>query len=378
MTGKQINSKDATIILKSSIRKGKVPKAEDLQIGEVALSLYKGEESIWAKNSAGEIVKLNSASINNLWNDGEGSAFLFYTDYIKFQEDLQSGIIHDTSIVFINSPEYQGFWVKGIKFTTMSSDVSEKIEEVITVTETVEEIESVTAPLKNLNLPLPKPEITGAWTITNRLTGEVRRTTEDPEVETIEDAVFSGTYKWTLSEGTKSPTAVAPGSSWDVLSESGISSPVYQGPGPIRVGLTAPKTGLIIDSETGSVIPAVGDDVVWAERDITRVGRIWEGTLEGKDFDDPAETLTPEDIQTLSTSLNPTREYTVTVNQGDTEYYVYAYPMEWGRLQGIECNGSSVLGAFTVFSGLVVRGIEVIAYVTNNPGAFTESIIKFK
>lgn len=45
------------IILKHSIVEGRVPTPENLKVGELALGLFKGQESIWSKNSSGDIFR---------------------------------------------------------------------------------------------------------------------------------------------------------------------------------------------------------------------------------------------------------------------------------------------------------------------------------
>lgn len=100
------------IILKNSIIEGRVPTSDNLEVGELALGLYKGQESIWAKNSSNEIVNLRSPRHNLFWGD----LFLRYDTKEEFDLDLGLGIIKSTAIVFIK--ETKQLWADGIFYGT--------------------------------------------------------------------------------------------------------------------------------------------------------------------------------------------------------------------------------------------------------------------
>lgn len=111
------------IVLKNSIVQGKIPKSSDLEIGELALSLYKGEESIWAKNSNSEVINLLSPRPDLFWGD----FFKIYETLDEFNLDLESGSIKNDSIVFIKKEKL--IWTGGVIYA--SSYSLEEIQSII-------------------------------------------------------------------------------------------------------------------------------------------------------------------------------------------------------------------------------------------------------
>lgn len=100
------------IILKNSIIEGRVPTSDNLEVGELALGLYKGQESIWSKNSSGEVVNLRSPRHDLMWGD----LFKKYNTKDEFDFDLGLGIIKDTAVVFIE--ETKQLWTGGVFYGT--------------------------------------------------------------------------------------------------------------------------------------------------------------------------------------------------------------------------------------------------------------------
>ena len=100
------------IILKNSIIEGRIPTSNNLEVGELALGLFKGQESIWAKNSSNEVVNLRSPRHDLFWGD----LFLNYNTREEFELDLNSGIIKNTAIVFIKNTKQ--LWADGIFYGT--------------------------------------------------------------------------------------------------------------------------------------------------------------------------------------------------------------------------------------------------------------------
>lgn len=100
------------IILKNSIIEGRVPTSNNLEVGELALGLYKGQESIWAKNSSNEVVNLRAPRHDLFWGD----LFLNYNTKEEFDLDLDLGIIKNTAIVFIKDTKQ--LWADGIFYGT--------------------------------------------------------------------------------------------------------------------------------------------------------------------------------------------------------------------------------------------------------------------
>ena len=103
------------IILKNSIIEGRVPTSSNLEVGELALGLFKGKESIWAKNSSGEVIDLRSPRHDLMWGD----LFKKYETKEEFNIDLDSGNILNTSVVFIK--ETSQIWSDGVFYGTDSS-----------------------------------------------------------------------------------------------------------------------------------------------------------------------------------------------------------------------------------------------------------------
>ena len=96
-TEEKINLPPSLIILKNSIIEGRVPTNSDLEVGELALGLFGGQESIWSKNSKGDIVNLRSPRHDLFWSD----LFIKYDTLNEFKLDLEKGLIKSSSIVFI-------------------------------------------------------------------------------------------------------------------------------------------------------------------------------------------------------------------------------------------------------------------------------------
>lgn len=111
------------IILKHSIIEGRVPTPENLKVGELALGLFKGQESIWSKNSSGDIVNLRSPRHDLMWGD----IFRKFDTREEFYEELNSGNILDTAIVFIK--DTCQIWMGGIYYSSSYSE--EELEKVL-------------------------------------------------------------------------------------------------------------------------------------------------------------------------------------------------------------------------------------------------------
>ena len=111
------------IILKHTITKGRVPTTDILQTGEVALGLYKDQESLWIKNTSDEIVNLRTPKHDLFWGD----LFLKYETKEDFQLDLDNGLVKDTAIVFIRKEKL--IYTDGEFFT--SSYTEKELENII-------------------------------------------------------------------------------------------------------------------------------------------------------------------------------------------------------------------------------------------------------
>ena len=123
-TKEKINMPPSLIILKNSIIEGRIPTNENLEIGELALGLFAGQESIWSKNSNGDIVNLRSPRHDLMWSD----LFIKYDDLDEFKLDLEAGKIKSTSIVFIKNPSPQ-IWSDNVYYASPYSE--EELEKIV-------------------------------------------------------------------------------------------------------------------------------------------------------------------------------------------------------------------------------------------------------
>lgn len=111
------------IILKHSIIKGRIPTSSSLEVGEIALSLFPKEETIWAKNSNGDIVNMRSPRHDLMWGD----IFKKYDTKENFEKDLSEGNVVNTAIIFIE--DTKELWTGGNYYA--SSYTSEELENIL-------------------------------------------------------------------------------------------------------------------------------------------------------------------------------------------------------------------------------------------------------
>lgn len=249
----------------------------------------------------------------------------------------------------------------------------------------VTDLEDLINQMLDFNKPLVSPVIKGNWSYFNNsdypLVINPAPDSKNPIIERGYKAKFIGVYSWNSELGKKNPTKVSSDSNWTDLPKEGISSNSYSSEvftrnGKITAGIQAPKTGLIVVGD--SVRLAEGDDKSYDSRTVTFLERIYYGTLETNEIGE-------SEIKTLSgTKLSGNRESTITnISTGSSEYYVYAYPKIFGDLSQIIQNYSlPVLGAFTKKEITITNGagiqVELLVYVSNNPGAFTNVVLQFK
>ena len=113
----------SVIVLKHTLIEGRVPTSDILEVGEVALGLFPGQESIWSKNSNGEIVNLRSPRHDLFWGD----LFVKYKTITEFNTAKSEGKILSTAIVFIE--ESKEIWIDGILYS--SPYTLEEIEKIV-------------------------------------------------------------------------------------------------------------------------------------------------------------------------------------------------------------------------------------------------------
>lgn len=110
------------IILKSTVEQGKVPTPEQLEVGELGLNLFAGEESIWAKNSEGKVVDLRVPKVESFW----GKFFIEYETLEEFKTDLEAGKISGSSIAYIKGSRQ--IWTRDTFFALSEEEVNKLID----------------------------------------------------------------------------------------------------------------------------------------------------------------------------------------------------------------------------------------------------------
>ena len=124
-----------------------------------------------------------------------------------------------------------------------------------------------------------------------------------------------------------------------------------------------------------SVTPASGEDKTTASASITFKDRLYYGVVS-------SSTPTESNIKALTSELVSSRTKTIS-NITANQYYCYAYPQSLGALTKITQDGATpVLGAFTQKILTITNDAGVLVnlyvYISNNPGVFTNSKLKFE
>lgn len=247
-----------------------------------------------------------------------------------------------------------------------------------------DEIEDLVYQMLDYNKELVDPDISGIWNFYNYqglpLTLPTTPDLKNPMIEKGYKARFTGVYKWESKLGMKNPTRTTSDSMWQDLPETGQSSSqfvsgIVDKDFSVMVGIQAPKTGLIVVGD--SVRLAEGVDKKYDTRKVKFMDRLYYGKSEkGKD-------LTEGDIKNLQTELVESREKTIkSLSTEVNEYFIYSYPKELGELSQIILNlAYPVLGAFNKTSITITndagKEVELLVYISNNPGAFTNATLQF-
>lgn len=207
--------------------------------------------------------------------------------------------------------------------------------------------------------------------------------TQNITVETGYTVTYSGTFVWQSASGKKNPETCFVNNVEMTLPKDGAEVTIPTSTftqnltkatesKSTTVTLKAAKKGFMTNGT--SVVVASGVDTTSATDRVTFQGRLYYGPST-KNVDDIGEA----DIKKLESQLISSRANTKTgVSTNKTQYYVYAYPSTYGELTSIIQNRSTpVLDAFskppkkvkiTNAAGLEV---ELLVYVSANPGAFT-------
>ena len=230
---------------------------------------------------------------------------------------------------------------------------------------------------KNTNKELVSPEVSGTWTVLKN-DGQTRVSTSDAKTLDVENGhvvSWSGTYKWTATEGKKNPTAVS--GDWTTLTASGENSTSLRklpltSDTTISATLSAPKTGLTVNGS--AVVLANGNDTKTDSVKVTFKHRRYWGLVS-------SSSVTADAVKKLSgTDLNNSRTAKLTgISATDSQYYVIAYPKAMGELTKIVQNGATPLlsGGFVKSEVTVVNdagaSVVYLVYRTEKPGALKDN-----
>ena len=236
----------------------------------------------------------------------------------------------------------------------------------------------------NANMRLVTPVITGNWFISDS-TGEPIDRIQDANINVVKGCRvrWMGQYKWTQQHGYKNPTRCGSNSNWSDLPEDDTWSSVYSQDNittntTIRAVIEALKTGLMVNGT--DVIPARGYDSTQATCSVTFKDLAYYGKIQSAN-------ISQNDFSSLTKMQVTTKTFHITnVSLEENEYFVYVYPASYGQLSTITEGGvAAVLGAFNmqqITSPASVNDakvtVQMYAYVTNHPGAFTNAILDFK
>lgn len=227
------------------------------------------------------------------------------------------------------------------------------------------------------NKELPKMEVVTNYTIKNQAGTKVTDTSTLSTLEYGYKVDISSNLRWLHNNTCKDPTStsgdwgtVLPNSSQyitltksDIVSNTTFTQTIY-----------ADKTGLMVKGN--SVVPAEGQDSESVSITINFKHRVYQG---GTTTNNPTETI----IKSLNSELSGKSKTITGITADNIQYYYYAYPKSLGELTKITQDGAlSILSAFTKTELQITNdaglSIDMLVYVSNNKGAFTNNTLKFE
>ena len=227
------------------------------------------------------------------------------------------------------------------------------------------------------NKELPRMEVLTNYTIKNQSGTKVTDTLAISTLEYGYKVDITSYLRWTHNDICKDPTStsgdwgiVLPNSSkYITLTKSDIKEPTT-----FTQTIYADKTGLMVKGD--SVIPAEGQDSASISITINFKHRVYQGVAA---TNNPTEAI----IKDLNSELSGKSKTITGITANSNQYYYYAYPKSLGELTKITQDGAlSVLGAFTKKELQITNdaglNIDMLVYVSNNKGAFTNNTLKFE
>lgn len=245
------------------------------------------------------------------------------------------------------------------------------------------------AAIKNGDLPLVIPEITGGWSVADANDTDTS-TTYGAENITIDYGFkvrFRGCMKWTQADGYKNPTAMSGGdwgskelpasgeNSAEILTENITTDKTF------TASIKAPKQGLVL--KDGIIRQADASDFDVKSKSIKVHFQF--STLRLSDQEESSSVFLEKNIATSATYLQDSRVLTLTdVSTEMDQYFYYAYPAILGELTKITMNDATPLlnDGFTLEKVSVeLPGskavVEYNVYRSIQKGAFTNAKLEF-
>lgn len=183
------------------------------------------------------------------------------------------------------------------------------------------------------NLPVVKPTMVIDYSATDQSGTPVDKPELKNNVVTIERGIkinFIVGFKWSPAEGYKNPVKITPNTAFSEfgLPAAGVDSEkisaTQENAITITASLSAPKTGLMVDS-AGNVTSASGDDTSSNKFQIALTYRRFMGAI-------PNGTAINESvIKGLASELNTGKGKTINVDISNAQQYVYAYEAALGE-----------------------------------------------
>lgn len=227
------------------------------------------------------------------------------------------------------------------------------------------------------NKELPMMEVVTNYTIKNQSGTKVTDTSSISTLEYGYKVDITSNLRWIHNNTCKDPTStsgnwgtVLPNSNqYITLTKSNIDENTT-----FTQTIYADKTGLMVKGD--SIVPAEGQDSKSVSISIPFKHRVYQG---GTTTNNPTETI----IKSLNSELSGKSKTITGVTADNTQYYYYAYPKSLGELTKIIQDGAlSVLSAFTKKELQITNdaglSIDMLVYVSNNKGAFTNNTLKFE